>query len=131
MIGLGVKLPVWTGKYRNEELSAREAALAAEAAKEHVENLAVYRVLELHVRVETALREVKLYRDVVLPKARQTLGLLESAYAAGKMEFLRLMDAERALERYELAEKQAVTEFESRFADLERAVGRPLKETRE
>ena len=106
-------------------------AVAAHEGLSRDELVAVYRVLEMHVRVETALRQVELLENEILPKATQALNVLESAYESGTVDFLKLLDAERAVERFDLEHERARVEFEKRLADLERAVGKPLRaETR-
>ena len=128
---LSFNVPLWISKYSAETGAARHALEASRAALADVELLSVYKVLEMHVRVETALRQVTLLRDEILPKATQTLAVLEAAYVGGSVGFLKLLDAERALERFELEYERAQAAFEKRFADLERAVGKPLgQETR-
>jgi len=125
---LGLNLPLWFTKYRAEIEAARNELISTQAALRDVETFAVYRIVELHVRVETALRHIELFRDAILPKARQVLEVLERAYAAGRTDFLKLLDAERALERFELEYQRALADFEMRLAELTRAVGKPLRE---
>ena len=125
---LGFNVPLWFPKYGAEVEAARRSLEAARAALADEELLSVYRVLELHVRVETALRRVRLLRDEILPKSRQSLKVLESGYEAGTVDFLKLLDAERAVEKFELEFERARTAFEKRLAELERAVGKPLRQ---
>lgn len=125
---VGINLPLWIPKYSAEARAASRALHAARSELRDAELLAVYRVMEMHVRVETALRQVNLLEDVIVPKAEQTVTVLETAYEGGTLDFLKLLDAERALERFELELEQARVEFEQRLADLERAVGKPLRQ---
>ncbi len=125
-LSFGTTLPVW-GDYGAAERGASEAVRAAREARDAAEDMQVFRVMELHTRVETALRRVRLFEDAVLPLARQTLEVLEGAYATGSVGFMKLLEAQRALERFEVQQVKAQTDFELRLADLEHAVGRPLK----
>jgi len=126
MLRFGTTLPVWGGRYSAAESSAREAVGAARAGREAIEDMQVFRVIEQHTNVETALRRVRLFEQAVLPLARQTLQVLEEAYGAGRGGFLELLKAERALERFELQHTRALAGFEMRLADLALAVGRPV-----
>jgi len=126
MLRFGTTLPVWGGRYSAAESSAREAVGAARAGREANEDMQVFRVIEQHTNVETALRRVRLFEQAVLPLARQTLQVLEEAYGAGRGGFLELLKAERALERFELQHTRALAGFEMRLADLALAVGRPV-----
>jgi len=52
----------------------------------------------------------------------------ESAYAAGTVDLLALLDTLRGLEQVHLDHIDSATEIETAWADLERAVGGPLPE---
>jgi outer membrane protein TolC len=56
---------------------------------------------------------------------------VESAngYAGGKVDFLRLIEAQRELIELQEKQQEAVTEYFRRRAELERAVGMPIDET--
>ncbi|MBN1418596.1 MAG: TolC family protein [Planctomycetes bacterium] len=124
---VGISVPLWLPKYSAEAKAARQALEASRSSLADVGLLSVYRILEMHVRVETALRRVELLRDQIIPKAYQTIGVLQSAYETGAADFLKLLDAERTAERFELEHERARAEFEKRLADLERAVGKVLR----
>ncbi len=125
-LSFGTTLPLWSGHHHGVEASARERVAAAAATRDAAEDMQVFRVIEQHTNVETALRQVRLFQDAVLPLARETLQVLEEAYGAGRVGFLELLKAERALERFEMQYTRALANFEMRLADLELAVGRPV-----
>ncbi len=121
----GVRLPLWAGSYDARVDAAAHAVGAEEARRQDAEQMAAYQVIENHVRAETALRQARLLESTVLPLARQSVAVLEEAYAADRAGFLQLLDAERALERFELEHARARAAVEARLADLRHAVGRP------
>ncbi|MCB9540050.1 MAG: TolC family protein [Myxococcales bacterium] len=124
----GVRLPLWGDSYDARADAAAHAVGAEEAKRQDAEQMAAYQVIENHVRAETALRQARLLDGTVLPLARQSVAVLEEAYAADRAGFLQLLDAERALERFELEHARARAALEARLADLQHAVGRPPKE---
>src|SRR5262249_40903760 len=76
------------------------------------------------------LRTAKLRHDLLVtthvPQAEQAIPGTESAYAAGPGDLLALLDTLRALEAVHLEHIAAAAEYETAWADLERAVGEPL-----
>ena len=124
-VDVGLTLPTWGDRYSATEQAARHAVEAAEAAREDAALLASYQVVEQHVRVETALRQVRLFDAEILPLARQTIRVMEEAYSADTATFVQVLEAERALERFEVEHARARADFVARLADLEHAVGRP------
>ena len=91
------------------------------------------RVNELIAEVKTALynfrdsgRKVELYRDSLIPKAKQSLNVTQRAFETGKKDFLNLIDAQRTLLELELAHERALTDRSKHFAYIERLVGSEL-----
>jgi outer membrane protein, heavy metal efflux system len=78
------------------------------------------------LRVRTAKLRHDLLVTTHLPQAEQAIQVTESAYAAGKVDLLALLDTLRALEAVHLEHIEAAAELESAWGDLERAVGEPL-----
>ncbi|MHC4709639.1 MAG: hypothetical protein ACYTA3_04235, partial [Planctomycetota bacterium] len=65
-----------------------------------------------------------LFRDVIIPQARQTVDASLSGYRAGKLDFLTLVDNWRRLFEFEVIYHQDLTALEQSLADLQQAVGR-------
>ena len=61
------------------------------------------------------------------PVTAQTVEVSRASYEKDKSSFLDLLDAERSLRDVRLKNIQAVTQYESAVADLERAVGADLR----
>jgi outer membrane protein TolC len=75
---------------------------------------------------EDSGRKVSLYADVLVPKAKELLSVSETAYKAGTVDFLSLIDAQRMLLGYQLNYKRAVTDNLLRLAELEMLAGAEL-----
>ena len=69
-----------------------------------------------------------MYRDVLIPKAKESIGSTETAFRAGSASFLDLVDAERSLLEFELSFERALADRAQRLAELEMLVGRTLSQ---
>ena len=123
MATVSINLPIWRGKYRAQwrEAKSREAALQEEM-KNRTNTLAADLKLALYY-YEDAGRQVGLYRDTLLPKAEQSLGVARQAFQAGKADFLAVVDAQRTLLEFRLAEAKARTEQGKRLAEIRMLAG--------
>ena len=68
-----------------------------------------------------ANRKIRLYRDALIPKARQALGVSQRAFEAGKADFLDLIDSQRTLLELELALERSLADrvlWRARIAEL-------------
>lgn len=111
------------------DAGVREAAAnqdSAKAAFQVLQNQIQFEVKDLLAKIEAAEKMITLYKTTVLPQARQTLESARIGYQTGKAEFLTLLDAERAIKDFTLDYYRALTAFEQRMAELERAVGGDL-----
>lgn len=125
----GVSVPVWRSKLRAgvEEGTARRLA-ADEMAREVTVSIAE-ELGELIHRIPLLEEQVDLYDTVLVVQARQSLLSAESAYAAGTVGALDLLDAERILLQVRVAAARARTDLEIAFARLEGVVAGPLEVT--
>lgn len=120
---VALNLPIWHKKYRATRQSAQKSY---EAAMQTRENL--YRTLagELKMalyRYEDAQRKIALYRDALIPKADQSLGVLQQSFSAGDANFLDLIDAERTLLEFQLLHERAVVDRAQALAKIALLVG--------
>jgi outer membrane protein TolC len=115
---LGVTLPVWRDKIASEIASAQANRNAAQArlsagqiqlAVEYADRSFVYR---------EATRNLALLTDSLLPKARQSLDIARTGYGSGKVDFINLLDAQRSLLEFQLAEVDARIRRELALAEL-------------
>ena len=81
------------------------------------------RVHEAYVRAVAAGQRASLIRTTVLPQTRQTIEASRVAYQADRLDFLALIDDQRALLAAELGYFRALSEREVAIADLARVVG--------
>ncbi len=120
---VGVSLPLWQGSYG---AARKEAEGRTRAAEERRSDLARRLTAQLEQSVydhRDARRRVQLYRDTLLPKGRQALEAVRTAYEVGSASFLDLVDAERALLEFELTARRAAADLVVSRADIDRLVG--------
>lgn len=125
-ISLGVNLPVW----RNRVSAGIEEAVLQRAGAEDGHRAviaAIDRSLgDLQQRIPLTWNRVRLFEDVLVVQARQSLLSAESGYAAGSMNALELLDAERVLLESRIAMARARADYAQAAAELEGAVGEPV-----
>jgi outer membrane protein TolC len=119
----------WTKpKYDAGVREARANQDSAQAAFQALKNQVLFEVKDFLVRAEAAEKLIALYKTTVIPQAQQTLESAHINYRTAKVEFLTLLDAERALKDFQLDYYRSLTAFEQRMAELERAVGVELSD---
>ena len=66
------------------------------------------------------------YRDLILPQAQQVEQLAQDSYQLGQTGIAALLQALQASRDIRLRSLDAVSQFQTALADLERAIGAPL-----
>lgn len=114
----GMSLPIWRDKIAAEIAAAQSAKRSAQArlTGEQI-NLAVM-LAERLFDFRESTRNLELLVQRLLPKARQSLEVARTGYLSGKVDFFNLIDAERTLLDFQLAEIEALTRREVVAAEL-------------
>ena len=107
---LGFSIPIWWGAYG---AGVESAAASQRAADEGVRG----QRLALEAELEDALfglrdaqRRQVLYRDDILPKARETLVSTTASYRSGRAALIDLIDAQRTLLEFDLALERSLAD---------------------
>jgi outer membrane protein, heavy metal efflux system len=125
-VGMDINVPI---RFDRRSAAVREASdRAAQRCAEYQERLdqVRYEVQSAFERASQSGRVVQLYKERILPAAQRSLDSAQANYTSGKLDFLRLLDAERQLNTQREMYYQAIAEYHRRLAELERAVGEPL-----
>ncbi|MHC4607258.1 MAG: TolC family protein, partial [Planctomycetota bacterium] len=127
---LGIRIPLWWNRRDAAVEESRNRLEADRLALRQLEHDTRYEVTDLYYRLQIALRQVKLYRDTVLPQTRQAFEVSRTAYSAvpAKIDFEGMIDNYRRLLMFQLALERSRTDFQQRKAELERIVGGSLSE---
>ncbi len=105
-------------KYRADFERERERARAAEADASDRTLGVREEVHQLTVEIDAARREALLYRDEIVPRARQALEASETTWAANRSSFLEVMDLRRVLLESQLTEARGLANQHDRLSEL-------------
>ena len=113
----------WFG-HRNSYIHEVDVKIEAMAYQiEKLETNLRFVVKKHHFGMETANRSIRLYRQTLLPQARQALDAANTAYQAAQIDFLSFLDAQRTLLNLRVEEQRALHDYRQHLAQLEQAVG--------
>jgi outer membrane protein TolC len=121
-----MNLPVWRKSYKAAELQAKANVRKTSQQKRETENTLIARAEEVLYGFEDSERKIKLYGDILVPKAEELLEASETAYTGGTIDFLSLVDAQRTLLEYQLRYERAVTDNQQKLANLKMLAGAEL-----
>jgi cobalt-zinc-cadmium efflux system outer membrane protein len=100
---------------------ANERVLEAEAAA--TERSVSARVEAGFYDLEAQRTQVQLYRDRLLPVARQLQSMAEESYRAGKTSILTAIEAQQAVQSVESSYLQSLEQLQDLYAGMEETVG--------
>lgn len=123
---LGVNLPIWIHRIRAGILERNAEILGTALRYRGERNEIFFAVQDLWTRVDRDYRSAALFRDAVIPRARQALEVSEREYQAGRLGFTGLVENWRNTLDYGLEYHRAIVSLEESFAELERVVGGAL-----
>lgn len=121
-----MNLPIWRDSYKAAELQAKAEMRKASQQKTEAENTMIAHAVRALYDFEDSGRKIKLYGDILVPKAEELLGASETAYQGGTIDFLSLIDAQRTLLEYQLWYERAATNNQQKLAELEMLAGTEL-----
>lgn len=123
LVGVNMNVPLNNCR---REAAVREASAKVEQRRWEYES----RLDEIHSEVQTAYAQLletdkvlAVYRQTILPAARQYLDSAQGNYTANTLDFLHLIDAQRRLIQLREQYEESLAERERRWAELQRAVG--------
>ncbi|HLH08007.1 MAG TPA: TolC family protein [Terriglobales bacterium] len=127
MLEGSINLP-WLNRRKHDSEVAEAKAKASEqdAELDGMRTAAFGQIQEALVRVKAAQRLADVYHEALQPQSEATLRSTVIAYENDRTDFLNLLDSQTTVVDIDLAYFQALADFETRFADLELAVGTPL-----
>jgi cobalt-zinc-cadmium efflux system outer membrane protein len=126
-VDVGVSFPVpwlnWT-KYKSGILEAQKSIEGASHELDAARTETLGLVRDQLTKIQTAANQYELYRDSILPVARQTVEASRAAYEANTGGFLQLITARRTLQDAESAALNHLVDYEVALAELDAIVGR-------
>ncbi|MEZ6242112.1 MAG: TolC family protein [Phycisphaerales bacterium] len=125
MLSFGISLPIWREKYEAgvRESVARRLAVSHERAGEANRIAAeVHRAWFEHMDAD---RRVRLYENTLIPKAQESLRASLTGFRAGETDFLDLLDTERTLLEFAIAQERARADRGRALSHLTTLIGSP------
>ncbi|MCA9408754.1 MAG: TolC family protein [Candidatus Omnitrophica bacterium] len=123
MVMFSVNVPIWFDRLYAGVEEARSSLKAAEEQYQSKGNELYSRLALTHYKMKDALRQTRLYKDALIPKAVQTLNATQSGYEAGSVDFLSLIDAQRMLLNFQLAYYRFHANYHQRVMELRMLLG--------
>ena len=125
--GVSIDLPWFNSKkYRAGEREAQSDLLAAQQSLEGAQTEAIGMLRDQLQKIETMHHHIELYRDQLLPRARQTVSSYQADYETDRATLIQVLTSENNLRELETMYNQDVTDYRVAFAELESMIGTDL-----
>lgn len=120
---VSLNIPIWTDSYKAQENQARSQVRKARQDKDQKEYDLAAQVVQAAYDLEDSRRKAVLYRDILIPKAKEMVETSEEAYRTGNLDFLSLIDAQRKQLMFDLAYQRSLSSHLQQLARLEQLLG--------
>ncbi|MDE2052614.1 MAG: TolC family protein, partial [Gammaproteobacteria bacterium] len=130
MVGLSITVPIDQGKYRADIDAAHAEARRAASTLEDQRAALLADLSADYAAAREARQSVALYRDQLVPLAESALDVARTEYSSGRGDFLNVLTAERHRLDTELGLARMQSEYFRALAELDRASGGGLLESR-
>jgi len=125
-VTVGINLPIHRKRTRAGVAEAQQQLQSNEHALETTQNRLRHAIHESILRLESVEERARLYEDVIIPQAEESLASAETAYTTNRQDFLGLLDVERVLFEVRLTYHRLLADYWIALADLEQGLGRPF-----
>lgn len=126
MASVSINIPLWQGKRQAAVRQAESRKLSAARSKAGVRQKLLSDLQLALYGYRDAQRKVDLFRDTLIPKADEALGVTLEAFQAGTRSSLDLIDVEQTLLEFELAHVRALADQAQSFAELQMLLGQEI-----
>jgi outer membrane protein TolC len=125
-LGVNVNVPLYQAKRHAAVRESHARACRQRAEYQSRIDEVAFEVQSAAHRVSEAREVLKLYEANILPTVRASIDSARENYVAGRLDFLRLIEAQRQLRDQQERYYQVQAELHRQMAELERAVGSTL-----
>jgi len=123
-MGLGVSIPIpLFNRNQGEVARTRSEQLRADFLAQATRNQVLQDVETAYALFESSRERVRLYEQMYLSRAKESLDIEEFAFRNGAASILDFLDAERTYRATQLAYRQQLAAYLTNLAQLEAAVG--------
>ena len=128
MAEVSLNLP-WLNRSKHDaEIQEAQSRVSVQRAELQTQRAVVLQeIQEAFIRANAAARLVELYRDTLRPQAQATLRATSAAYQTDQTDFLNLIDSQNTALDVEYSYYRALSDYDSRIVNLERAIGARLE----
>jgi cobalt-zinc-cadmium efflux system outer membrane protein len=128
---VAISLPIWRKNYKAAERQAKAQISSQTQQKIQMTNDLLAKTRQIIYEYENNDRTIRLYGDTIIPKTRQMLAASEAAYLSNTIDFLNLIDAQRALLENRLVYEKTICDNAAKLAEIEMliAIELPMNET--
>jgi outer membrane protein TolC len=123
LLGVSFNVPIYRQRMEAGVRQAEAQAVADRRQYDSLKDRTLEQVKDLFVRAGSQRDLLLLFREDIIPKAKQTLQVSSQAYQTGDVDFLQLIDNWRQLLRFQLAYQRLEAQLRQTLAKLERVVG--------
>ena len=124
---IGFNVPIFFWLHQNEDVVRAKASLAAARSNQDLIRIqTAAAVATLYRSAQYAYETAILYRDSLIPLARQNLRVALTAYQSGKIDFVTLSTVLQSEYAARVSYLQAANQFLAGEVSLEQAIGAPL-----
>lgn len=127
---VSINIPLWRGKYDAGVRQAKSQYLAFKGQRRDKTNSLSSELKMALYRFRDAKRKIDLYRDALIPKAKESLKVTESEFRSGNGNFNDLIDAQRILLDFTLSYEKALADRSKSLAKLEMLTGQEIKKSK-
>jgi len=121
--GVGVTLPIWNAKYEAGIRESMRRRLRAASEHQSAMNRLSAELQHAIYNYEDGRRRTDLYSRTLVPKARESLNATLAGYQGGTLSFLDVLEAERTLLEFQLAEQRARADAANALASIATLTG--------
>jgi outer membrane protein TolC len=125
-VGMELNVPLRRGRRSAAVCEASERLQQRRAEYQERLDQVRFEVQSAVDRAAQAQQVIRLYEEKILPATQRSAESALANYSSGKLDFLRLLDAERQVYSQREMYYQSVAEHHRRLAELDRAVGESI-----
>ena len=125
-VTVGINVPLYRKRIHAGVSEAQESERAQRELLVAVQDRLRFEVQQATIELDSLSERGRLYLEVIIPQAEESLASAEAAYTTGRLTFLDLLDAERVLFQSRLAYHRLLADLWISLADLELAAARPI-----
>ena len=120
---VGVSLPVWRDRLRAGVREAEHRAVQSARSYDAERDDTFRQIRRLIAQADASERQIRLFRESIVPKAEQTLRVSIAEYRTGGVSFLQVIDNYSELLTFQIQLARLETGLGQALASLERVVG--------